>query len=109
MSTAVILAKIFQINIGSVLLAKSSEKDVAKLRVLLIEPKARGFGLGTRLVEECIRFARRAGYRKITLRTYSLLTSARRIYEKTGFQIVSEETRNDFGHELTGQTWELIL
>ena len=95
--------------VGSVILAKSSEEDVAKLRVFLIEPKARGFGLGTRLVEECIRFARRAGYRKITLRTYSLLTSARRIYEKTGFQIVSEETRNDFGHELTGQTWELIL
>lgn len=95
--------------IGSVFLVQGDEKDVAKLRVLLVEPKARGVGLGTRLVEECVKFARRCGYRKITLWTYSALESARRIYDKTGFRIVKEEKRRDFGHRLTGQTWELDL
>jgi DNA-binding MarR family transcriptional regulator/GNAT superfamily N-acetyltransferase len=95
--------------IGSVFLTQSDDKYVAKLRVLLVEPRARGLGLGTRLVEECIKFARRTGYRKITLWTYSALESARRIYEKTGFQLAAEEKRNDFGQNLTGQAWELIL
>jgi DNA-binding MarR family transcriptional regulator/GNAT superfamily N-acetyltransferase len=95
--------------VGSVFLAQTVDKEIARLRVLLVEPKGRGTGLGTRLVEECIKFARRAGYRKITLWTYSVLESARRIYEKTGFQLVNEEKRHDYGHELTGQTWELNL
>lgn len=95
--------------VGSVFLAQSKETEIAKLRVLLVEPKARGLGLGTRLVEECIKFARRAGYQKITLWTYSALEEARCIYEKTGFQIVKEEKRHDFGCDLTGQSWELVL
>jgi GNAT superfamily N-acetyltransferase len=96
--------------IGSVFLTQSEDKDTAKLRVLLVEPRARGMGIGKRLVEECIKFARRAGYRKITLWTYSVLESASRIYEKSGFRIVSEEKRNDFGQRgLTSQIWELEL
>jgi GNAT superfamily N-acetyltransferase len=96
--------------IGSVFLSQSDDKNTAKLRVLLVEPQARGMGIGKRLVEECIKFARRAGYQKITLWTYSVLESARRIYEKARFRLVSEEKRNDFGQKkLASQIWELKL
>ena len=95
-------------NVGCVFLVKQSE-EVAKLRMLLVHPKARGLGIGKRLVEECIRFARMKGYRKITLWTNDILTTARHIYQRTGFKLVAEERHFSFGHHMVGETWELDL
>jgi GNAT superfamily N-acetyltransferase len=94
--------------VGSVLLVKDSEKT-AKLRLLYVEPKARALGIGSRLVNECIGFARRAGYHKITLWTNGVLVSARRIYQAAGFRLIQEEPHHSFGQDLVGQYWELAL
>lgn len=94
--------------VGAVFVAKGSD-EVAKLRLLHVEPEARGLGIGKRLVEECIRFARQAGYRKMTLWTQSILSAARHIYEQAGFRLVREEKHHSFGHDLVAETWDLDL
>lgn len=95
-------------RIGSACIVAES-KTVARLRLLLIEQEARGLGLGKKLVNQCIDFARAAGYRKITLWTQGVLHSARAIYEKAGFHLVGKKKHSDFGVTLTGETWELKL
>jgi DNA-binding MarR family transcriptional regulator/N-acetylglutamate synthase-like GNAT family acetyltransferase len=95
-------------NLGSVMLVKETAR-VARLRMLLVEPQARGLGIGARLVEECIRFARQAGYQKITLWTHSVLTAARHVYQRAGFQLVDQKAHNEFGKRLVGETWDLTL
>lgn len=97
-------------NVGSVFLVKHPRRPgVARLRLLLVEPKARGLGIGSRLVRECTRFARQAGYRKITLWTSDVLHSARRIYEAEGYRLVREAPHPGFGVPMVAQDWELDL
>jgi DNA-binding MarR family transcriptional regulator/GNAT superfamily N-acetyltransferase len=95
--------------VGSIALARSGEDDVGKLRLLLVEEEARGHGLGSRLVDECHRFARAAGYRKIRLWTTDQQKEAREIYRSKGYVLVSEEPVHAFGHDMVNETWELVL
>jgi GNAT superfamily N-acetyltransferase len=94
---------------GCVFLVAGDEPGVAKLRILLVAPEARGLGLGGRLVDECLTFARAAGYRRVILWTNDVLVSARRIYEGVGFTLDDEEKHHSFGHDLVGQNWVLDL
>lgn len=93
-------------NVGSVLLVRKST-TVAKLRLLIVDPKARGLGIGRRLVDECVRFARQAGYRKITLWTHGQLLAARKIYQEAGFMCVGKTPVHSFGKKLVDEIWEL--
>ena len=102
------IADIDGVQVGSVFLVRHSD-DVAKLRLLLVDPAGRGHGLGHRLVGECIAFAKACGYRRITLWTQSILVAARGIYQSTGFKLVGSEPHRSFGQSLIGETWELEL
>ena len=93
---------------GFVLCVRAKRRD-CPVRILLVDPAARGLGIGARLVAECIRFARTAGYPSLVLWTNDMLVSARRIYEAAGFELVDEESHHSFGQDLVGETWRLDL
>ena len=95
-------------NVGCIFVARDSA-DVARIRLLLVDPKARGLGLGARLTGECIAFARSAGYKKMTLWTHSVLTAARHIYKKAGFKLMRSETHQDWGPPVVSEHWDLEL
>ena len=95
-------------NVGCVMLVKDAP-GVARLRLLLVEPKARGIGLGQRLVDECVKFAREAGYKRVTLWTHSILLAARRAYEKAGFTLTSSEKKRSWGEDVVAEYWDLDL
>jgi GNAT superfamily N-acetyltransferase len=88
---------------------QTAEPGTAQLRMLLVEPSARGLGLGVALVNECERLARQVGYRRIRLWTNSLLLAARGIYQRAGYKLLASEPHHSFGHDLVGETWELSL
>lgn len=94
--------------VGSVFVVQKTA-TVAQLRMLIVDPSARGLGIGARLVDECIRFARQTGYKKLTLWTNSILLAARQLYVQAGFQLVQSEPHHSFGHNLVGETWDLKL
>jgi len=94
--------------VGSVFCVKAAD-EVAKIRLLLVEPRARGHGIGTRLVDECVAFARAAGYRRMTLWTHSVLVAARKIYQAAGFKLVAQKEHADWGVPVVGETWEREL
>jgi len=96
-------------NVGGIMLVKDEQPNVARLRLLLVDPKARGLGLGTRLVDECVRFARSKGYAKITLWTHSALSAARHVYEGAGFKLTSSEPRHSWGKDVVAEFWDLEL
>ena len=95
-------------NAGCVMLVKDAP-GVARLRLLLVEPKARGIGLGQKLVDECVKFARKAGYKRVTLWTHSILAAARHTYEKAGFTLTSSEKKHSWGEEVIAEYWDLEL
>ncbi len=102
------IAEIDGLRAGAVFVLRKSA-TVAQLRMLILTPQARGIGLGARLTDECIAFARRKGYRKVVLWTNSCLTAARDIYARRGFVLVNSEAYRGFGQDLVGETWELKL
>jgi DNA-binding MarR family transcriptional regulator/GNAT superfamily N-acetyltransferase len=102
------VAEVDGVPVGSIFCMRRSER-VAQLRLLCVDPRARGMGVGTRLVEECLRFARRSGYRRITLWTQDVLSGARRIYDRAGFTLVDEQPHSDFGPPVVGQNLSIEL
>lgn len=95
--------------VGSVMLVKDEAPDTARIRLLIVAPQARGLNLGARLTDECLRFARTAGYKKITLWTHGVLTAARHIYSKAGFTLTSNESRQSWGKDVVSEIWDMTL
>jgi DNA-binding MarR family transcriptional regulator/ribosomal protein S18 acetylase RimI-like enzyme len=95
--------------VGSVMLVKDDTPGTARIRLLIVDPKARGLGLGGKLTDECVKFARDAGYKKITLWTHSILTAARHCYEKAGFTLTSNEKRRSWGQDVVAEYWDMAL
>jgi DNA-binding MarR family transcriptional regulator/N-acetylglutamate synthase-like GNAT family acetyltransferase len=95
-------------NVGTVMLVKDSEQ-VARLRLLLVDPKGRGLGLGTKLVDECVKFARASGYKKITLWTHSILAAARHVYQQAGFTLTSSEKKRSWSKDVVAEYWDMNL
>ena len=95
-------------RVGSAFVVRKTD-EVAKLRLVIVDPKARGLGLGKRLVDECLRFAKSAGYKSMTLWTQDYLYAARGIYERAGFKLVASEPNHSFGVDLISETWERDL
>jgi len=108
-SEAAWIAEVDGQRVGCIFLVAGEHSGVAKLRILLVTPNGRGLGVGTRLVQTCVDFAREAGYRQVTLWTNDVLASARRIYESAGFVLTDEQRHHSFGHDLVGQNWSLNL
>jgi DNA-binding MarR family transcriptional regulator/GNAT superfamily N-acetyltransferase len=102
------IAEIDGQNVGSIFLAKETD-EVARLRLLLVEPSARGHGIGKRLTDKCIHFARQCGYRRITLWTHSVLLPARHIYQQAGFRLTSSEPRQSWGQDVVSEHWDMTL
>lgn len=102
------VAELDGVRVGCVLCVQEDD-ETARLRILLVDPAARGHGLGRRLVETCVGFASDAGYRRVTLWTNDVLVAARRIYDSAGFVLTEEEPHHSFGHDLVGQSWVLDL
>jgi GNAT superfamily N-acetyltransferase len=103
------IAEVDGVRAGCIFLVAGDQADVARLRILLVTPTAPGLGVGTRLVDTCLTFARDAGYRQVSLWTNDVLVSARRIYQAFGFALTDEEPHRSFGHDLVGQSWTLEL
>jgi GNAT superfamily N-acetyltransferase len=106
---AVWIAELDGERAGCVFCVDDKAPDTARLRLLLVDPAARGHGIGERLVDECVAFARAAGYTEMVLWTNGILSGARRIYQRVGFELVAEHAHHSFGHELVGQDWRLVL
>lgn len=96
-------------NVGSVMLVKDEQPGTARIRLLIVDAKARGLGVGARLTNECVTFARQAGYKKITLWTHSILTAARHVYQKAGFTLTSSENRHTWSKDVVAEFWDMEL
>lgn len=103
------IAELNGVPVGSAFIVHTEDSEIAKFRLLFVEPDARGLGIAGQLVEACLSFSQKAGYKKVKLWTQSILLEARRIYKRAGFVLVEKEPHNSFGHDLIAETWEKVF